>query len=84
MRVSSATASLDSRQAFPRSEHESGASQLTLWSRIKHYFHKLDRLMTAIAYAEAGNLDAVQKMLDENKGMNRQNRPAGNGRMECQ
>lgn len=28
-------------------------------------FQKLDRLLTAIAYAEAGNLDAVKEILDQ-------------------
>lgn len=39
--------------------------------------------MTAIAYAEAGNLDAVQKILDENKAKKKQeSRPVANGRVE--
>lgn len=85
MRVSSATASLDSHQAFSRSGHESGASQTTLWPQIKHYFHKLDRLMTAVAYADAGNLDAVQKILDENKSLkNLAHHPVANGGMDWQ
>lgn len=34
---------------------------------MKDFFRKVNRLFTAIAYAEAGDLDAVQKILDENK-----------------
>ncbi|MHB0985788.1 MAG: hypothetical protein ACYC05_09385 [Sulfuricella sp.] len=34
---------------------------------MKEFFRKVDRLFTAISYAEAGDLDAVQKILDENK-----------------
>jgi len=34
---------------------------------MKAFFRKVDRLFTAISYAEAGDLDAVQKILDENK-----------------
>lgn len=34
---------------------------------MKEFFRKIDRLFTAISYAEAGDLDAVQKILDENK-----------------
>jgi len=33
----------------------------------KKFFKKLDRLFTAIAYAEAGNLDAVQEILDQDR-----------------
>lgn len=41
--------------------------------------------MTAIAHAEAGNLDAVQEILDENRPVrNSQHRSAGNGGIEWQ
>lgn len=85
MRVSSATASLESQPSFSRSSHETGAAQASVWPQIKHYFHKLDRMMTAIAYAEAGNLDAVQKILDENKSLkNLARHPVANGGMDWQ
>lgn len=34
---------------------------------IRRVFRKMDRMLTAIAYAEAGDLDAVKAMLDEDK-----------------
>ena len=37
--------------------------------KLKLAFRKLDRLMAAISYAEAGNLDAVKEMLEQNKAM---------------
>lgn len=37
-----------------------------VWIGLKLVFQKLDRLLTAISYAEAGNLDAVKEMLDQN------------------
>ena len=39
------------------------------WLKVRLVFWKLDRLLTAISYAEAGNLDAVQEILDQNKAM---------------
>jgi len=85
MRVSSATASLDSHEPIYHSGHEFGTSQATVWPHIKRYFHKLDRLMTAIAYAEAGNLEVVQKILDEGRSAKKsQSRPICNGRVEWQ
>lgn len=83
MRVSSAAESLDSHQPIFLIGHESGASQAYVWPRIKHYFYRLDRLMTAIAHAEAGNLDAVQKILDENKATKQPGGSSigGNGRI---
>lgn len=41
--------------------------RLPIWSAVKSFFRKLDRHLTAIAYAEAGNFDEVQKILDQNK-----------------
>lgn len=35
--------------------------------KLKLIFRKLDRMLTAIAYAEAGNLDAVKEILEQNK-----------------
>jgi hypothetical protein len=85
MRVSSATASLDSRAPISRTGLASGASRNGLWSHVKRQAHKLDRFMTAIAHAEAGNLDAVQEILDENRPVrNSQHRSAGNGGIEWQ
>lgn len=39
---------------------------------LRRFFRKLDRLFTAIAYAEAGNLDKVQEMLDQDKELKKQ------------
>lgn len=83
MRVSSAAASLDSQEPISRTGHEFGASQAYVWPQIKRHFHKLARLMTAIAHAEAGNLDEVQKILDEDKPLKKPgSRSMGNGRIE--
>jgi indole-3-glycerol phosphate synthase len=40
---------------------------LVVQTMIKKFFKKVDRLLTAIAFAEAGNLDAVQEILDQNE-----------------
>jgi hypothetical protein len=45
---------------------------LAAQSMLKSFFRKLDRMLTAISYAEAGDLDAVKEML-------RQDRPSANG-----
>lgn len=34
----------------------------------KHFFRGLDRLLTAMAYAEAGDLDAVKTLLEQRRG----------------
>lgn len=39
---------------------------------LKQFFRKLDRMFTAIAYAEAGNLDAVKEMLEQDKALKKQ------------
>lgn len=44
----------------------------TMRSELKQFFQKVDRLFTAIAYAEAGDLDMVQEMRDQNKVMKKQ------------
>lgn len=44
----------------------------TMRSELKQFFQKVDRHFTAIAYAEAGNLDKVQEILDQNKVMKKQ------------
>lgn len=83
MRVSSATASLDAHEPTSRTGYGFDASQIYLWPQVKRYFNKLDRLMTAIAHAEAGNLDAVQKILDENKPIKKPEcSRVGSGRIE--
>lgn len=83
MRVSSSSASLVSREPTSLVGHEFGKSQTSAWSLIKRYFNRLDRHMTAIAYAEAGNLDAVQQILDENKAMKElELRASGNSGMQ--
>ena len=39
---------------------------------VKRSFQKLDRMFTAIAYAEAGNLDAVKEILEQDKALKKQ------------
>ena len=34
---------------------------------VKRSFQKLDRMFTAIVYAEAGNLDTVKEILEQDK-----------------
>jgi hypothetical protein len=36
---------------------------------LKTFFQKLDRHFTAIAHAEAGDLDAVKEILQQNRAM---------------
>lgn len=85
MRVSSATAPFDSIDPASLIGHESGTIRTTAWGQIKICFHKLDRLMTAIAHAENGNLDAVQKILDENRSIKKSgHHTVRNGGMEWQ
>ncbi|MCE5182779.1 MAG: hypothetical protein LLG15_13400 [Betaproteobacteria bacterium] len=36
---------------------------------IREFFRKLNRMLTAMAYAEAGDLDAVKEILDEEKSL---------------
>ncbi|BAN36385.1 hypothetical protein SCD_n02583 [Sulfuricella denitrificans skB26] len=45
---------------------------VTVRLAVTNFFRGLDRLFTAISYAEAGNLDKVQEMLDQNKAMKKQ------------
>ncbi|GAO36644.1 hypothetical protein SCT_2054 [Sulfuricella sp. T08] len=45
---------------------------VTVRLAVTHFFRRVDRLFTAIAYAEAGNLDKVQEMLDQDKAMKKQ------------
>ena len=53
------------------SEQNSGleTSLVSVWEKVKLAFLKLDRLLTAISYAEAGKFDLVQEMLEQNKAM---------------
>ena len=82
MRVFSEASFSDPHKLMSRNGHEFGPLLTYVWSQIKRYLRKLNRIMTAIAYAEAGNLDEVQKILDENMAMNKlENSPVGNSRM---
>lgn len=38
---------------------------------MKVFFQKLDRMFTAIAYAEAGDLDAVKEILEQGRKKSR-------------
>jgi hypothetical protein len=48
-------------------EHVADSPILAAQLMVKKFIKKVDRLLTAIAYAEAGNLDAVQEMLDQDR-----------------
>jgi hypothetical protein len=37
----------------------------TFWLIVKHLYQRLDRHLTAIAYAESGDLDAVSELLGD-------------------
>lgn len=70
MRVSSATTtSFDSIDAVSEVPH---ADALPVWRGVKRFFRKLDQTFTAIACAEAGDLDAVKIILKTGKAQ-----PAG-------
>ena len=68
MKISSVSTSpfMDASSA-PNSGFESPLN--AFWIEVKLVFRKLNRLLTAISYAEAGNLDAVKEMLEQNKAM---------------
>lgn len=53
-------------------DHGFDSPLVTMRTAVKRFFQKLDRLFTAIAYAEAGNLDVVQEMLDQDKALKKQ------------
>lgn len=38
---------------------------------LKLLFRKMDRMFTAIAHAEAGNLDAVKELLEQDKALSK-------------
>jgi hypothetical protein len=67
MRISSASASFMQHPSEP--DHGFDTPLISVRPVLKRFFRKLDRLFTAIAYAEAGNLDAVQEMLDQDKAV---------------
>lgn len=68
MRISSA-----SSIEFPSEPIQGFDSPLaTMRSELKRFYQKVDRHFTAIAYAEAGNLDMVQEMRDQDKAMKKQ------------
>ena len=46
---------------------ESNSSTIATQGALRTFFKKVDRMLTAIAYAEAGNLDAVKEMLDQDR-----------------
>lgn len=51
----------------PMEARDNGHSTPSLWHRIKFLYHRLDRMLTIIACAEAGNFDAVKAMLDQDE-----------------
>jgi hypothetical protein len=40
----------------------------TVRPALKRFFRKMDRMLTAMAYAEAGDLDTVKEILEQDKG----------------
>lgn len=42
---------------------------VTIQTALKRFFQKLDQMFTAIAYAEAGNLDAVKEILEQDRAL---------------
>lgn len=46
---------------------ESDSPMIATQGALKNFFRKVDRMLTAIAYAEAGNLDAVKEILDQDR-----------------
>lgn len=53
-------------------DHGFDSPLVTVRPVLKRFFRKLDRMFTAIAYAEAGNLDAVQEMLEQDQALKKQ------------
>lgn len=53
----------------PPSEPDHGFDSplITVGPALKRFFRKLDRMLTAMAYADAGDLDAVKEMLEQDK-----------------
>lgn len=70
MRISSASASVMEHPSEP--DHGFDSPLVTVRPALKQFFRKLDRMFTAIAYAEAGNLDAVKEMLEQDKVLKKQ------------
>lgn len=70
MRISSASVSFMEHPSEPVQGFNS--SLVTMRTSSKNFFQKVDRLFTAIAYAEAGDLDMVQEMRDQDKVMKKQ------------
>lgn len=56
-----------SMASSPETSQPDGSILLAAQRMVKNFFHKLDRMMTAIAYAEAGNLDAVKEILEQDR-----------------
>lgn len=46
---------------------EANSPMIGTQGALKNFFRKVDRMFTAIAYAEAGNLDAVKEILDQDR-----------------
>lgn len=70
VRISSASTSF----IEPPSEPNHGFDSPLVFVRpvLKRFFRTLDRMLTSIAYAEAGNLDAVKEMLEQDKALKKQ------------
>jgi len=66
MRISSASASFMEHSSEPG--HGFDSPLVTMRQALKRFFRKMDRMFTAIALAEAGNLDAVKELLEQEQG----------------
>jgi hypothetical protein len=53
-------------------DHGFDSPLVPMGATVKRSFRKLDRMFTAIAYAEAGNLDAVKEILEQDKALKKQ------------
>ncbi|MFA7243579.1 MAG: hypothetical protein WC091_26020 [Sulfuricellaceae bacterium] len=51
--------------------HAFNFPSFALLPMAKRFFQGLDRLLTAMAYAEAGDLDAVKALLEQNREKSR-------------
>lgn len=70
MRISSASTSFMDHPSEP--DHGFDSPLAAVRSAMKNFFRKLDQMFTAIAYAEAGNLDAVKEILEQDKALKKQ------------
>ncbi|MBZ0095769.1 MAG: hypothetical protein K8H75_10435 [Sulfuricella sp.] len=56
----------------PEPDHGFDSPLFSVPPVVKRLFRKLDRMLTAIAHAEAGDLDAVKEIHEQDKALKKQ------------